>query len=162
MARHEQQREDLLGDAVAFIERAVFSSDDYEEVFVGFRSSGAVSVYVDQDPVYHFNSSGELRRGFLAGELLKAKAGKLVAMRRERPGGEVQLVSRELSAADSAELLEQARRLLQTLRQDLQNQTLRVVGQVPEGGVALRSRIVEWMQEIVAKPIEVARTPHAR
>lgn len=161
MARHEQEREDLLRDAVAFVERVVFASEEYAEVFVGFRSSGAASFYFDQDPVYHFNSAGELRRGYLNGELIKARGGKLVAMRRERPGGEVQLVSRQLDTQATAQLLAQAREQLQALLDALEQETPRVVGQVPTDA-DVPGRVLAWLQEIVAKPLKVARSPHAR
>lgn len=160
MARQEEAREDLLRDAVAFVERIVFTSPECAEVFVGFRASGAASVYLDQDPVYHFNSSGQLRRGFVAGELLKADKGKLIAMHRERPGGEVQLVSRVLDPSAAAVLLEQARQQLQALLTSIEHNA-QVIGQVPAER-DVRARAIEWLHEIAAAPLEVANSPHAR
>ncbi|WP_425395583.1 hypothetical protein [Aeoliella sp.] len=160
MARQKEAREDLLRDAVAFVERIMFTSPECAEVFVGFRTSGAASVYLDQDPVYHFNSSGQLRRGYVAGELLKADKGKLIAMHRERPGGEVQLVSRVLDPSAKAVLLQQARQQLQALLTSIEHNA-QVIGQVPEER-DLHTRATEWLREIVAAPLEVANSPHAR
>ena len=85
MARESHDREDLLRDATAYVSRmqlAVDLGNGTVEVFAGFHSTGAFSLYFNQDPVYHFNRSGELRRAFVDDELIKAEAGSLVGMRR--------------------------------------------------------------------------------
>ena len=83
MAREEADREDLLGDATAFVERIEWrlpsgdptaqSDPPGQIVFAGFRADDAVSFYFDADPVYHFNAAGQLRRAFCQGLLLKAE-----------------------------------------------------------------------------------------
>ncbi len=63
MARHEEEREDLMRDAKALVDRIELVVPGFEEpVVVGFRTNGAASFYFGQDAVYHFNSQLELRR----------------------------------------------------------------------------------------------------
>ena len=72
MAREEADREDLMREATALVQRAEFSAGG-KPVFVGFRTNGAASVFFDSDPVYQFNSNGELRRAFVAGDALQSR-----------------------------------------------------------------------------------------
>src|SRR6186713_1143176 len=105
MAREEHDREDLLREATAMVERASLRVGFFAEpVFVGFRRDGSVSFYFGGDPVYQFNAAGELRRAFCDGALYKAVRGELVEMHRERTDAETRLVSRSLSQAESIAL----------------------------------------------------------
>ena len=70
MARDESDREDLLREATALVERielAPADAADDEHIVAGFRRDGALSIYFGADPVYHFNSAGELRRAYCDG-----------------------------------------------------------------------------------------------
>ena len=65
MARNEADREDLMREAVALTERVELFVPGFEELItIGFRSNGAMSIFVGQDPVYQFDPSGRLRRAF--------------------------------------------------------------------------------------------------
>ncbi|QDU58992.1 hypothetical protein [Aeoliella mucimassa] len=161
MARHEHDREDLLRDAVAMVERIAWRDLAGRERFVGFRSTGAVSVYLDQDPAYHFNSADQLRRGYVDGQLLKAERGQLRAMRRERPGGEVQLVSRLLSASEAEALVARMRDDLTQLADQLAGDQLTLVGQVP-ADQPVAKRVADWLEQLLLKPLSIARSPHAK
>ena len=147
MAREEQDREDLLRDATALVRRVELSVDGFDQpAFVGFRSNGAASFYFDQDPVYHFNSTGQLRRAFLDGRLLKAEKGHLVGLERRRAGGEVQLLRHELTDSEAEHLLANLKDLLARLLSDLLQNHFQVIGQVPDsGGVA--EQIRDWLTE---------------
>jgi hypothetical protein len=108
MARHSQDREDLLRDATALVDRVqieVMLEGHSTELFAGFRAQGAASLYFDQDPVYHFNGRGELRRAFIAGELLKAEAGNLIAWTRQPSAQAVNLLRRRLAPEMQQQLL---------------------------------------------------------
>ena len=73
MSRLERDREDLLREATALVERAEIRLGDFDEaVIVGFRSGGAASFYFGADPVFQFNADNQLRRGFVGGRLVKA------------------------------------------------------------------------------------------
>ena len=92
MARDESSREDLLREATALVERielritapisAAHDRDDH--VVVGFRANGAASFFFGDDPVYQFNSAGQLRRAYCGGLLFKATHGRLVSLQRVR------------------------------------------------------------------------------
>jgi hypothetical protein len=72
MARDETKREDLLAEATALVERIQIVSQSAGTITAGFRANGALSLFFDEDPAYHFNSAGELRRAYCAGLLIKA------------------------------------------------------------------------------------------
>lgn len=58
MAREEADREDLLDEGRALVDRAAFAVAPFAEpVFIGFRWDGAASVFFGPDRVYHFNAA---------------------------------------------------------------------------------------------------------
>jgi hypothetical protein len=106
MSRRESDLEDLLREATALVERAELKIADYDEpIVVGFRRDGSASVFFGPDPVYQFNSAGELRRAYVSGLLYKAERGSLCALRRERNETEVALVRSNLPPDETAALL---------------------------------------------------------
>src|SRR4051794_11750471 len=135
MARNEADREDLLREATALVERIELTIAGFNEPIVcGFRRDGSASFYFGADPVYQFNAAGQLRRAFLAGRLLKAERGRLIALRRERSQQEIALVRDELAAEAQAALLADLGRRLERLEQTLQAGDYSVHGEVPPGG----------------------------
>jgi hypothetical protein len=155
MAREEHDREDLLREATAMVERASLRVGFFAEpVFVGFRRDGAVSFYFGGDPVYQFNAAGELRRAFCDGALYKAVRGELVEMHRERTDAETRLVSRSLSQAESIALRSRMTELLRALLAAIQPQSgaasstgtgaFELLGEVPEGG-QVAGRAAAWL-----------------
>ena len=75
MARNQSDREDLLREATALVERAELRISGWSEpVVVGFRRGGGASLFFGGKEVYQFNAGGELRRAFVAGRLIKASA----------------------------------------------------------------------------------------
>src|SRR4051812_2746857 len=102
MARVERDREDLLAEATALVERVELELPGWpEHVIVGFRPSGCGSVYLGPDEAYQFNTAGELRRAYKEGALYKAEHGRLVRLTRHRASEEVQLIRHELDAAQT-------------------------------------------------------------
>jgi hypothetical protein len=161
MSRSESDREDLLREATALVERAELRvSGELEPIVAGFRRGGSASFYFGADPVYQFNSAGELRRAYVAGRLLKAEQGQLVALVRERTAGSVALIRSELSPGQQDELLREARCRLQSLATALAAGEFQLLGQVPaEGNVV--ARLGKWLQERQGE-IAVARLPNVR
>src|SRR5687767_7509073 len=99
MAREETDREDILREATALVERVeLLVPGCAESVVMGFRRNGSASFFFGADPVYQFNTSGELRRAFVTGQLIKADRGTLAAFDRHRTETEVQFVRRDLNA----------------------------------------------------------------
>ncbi len=145
MAREEHDREDLLAEATALVERAGIRIAGEAEVVFGFRSGGSASIYFGAEPVYQFNTQGELRRAFVGDRLYKADAGRLVSLRRERTPEAVELRSSRLDEAAQQELLAEMRRRLHALASALRGGRFTLVGQVPPGADVV-GRMVDWLQ----------------
>jgi hypothetical protein len=163
MARNESDREDLLREATALVERielianAIGSANDPigrmgEPVVAGFRANGAMSVFFGADPVYQFNAAGELRRAYCRGLLFKASRGRLISLSRERRANEVQLVSRELTDVEQGDLLRNMEDRLHGLRDRLNSSQYTVVGQVPADAAVL-GRVRTWLADHNSFPI---------
>jgi hypothetical protein len=159
MARHEQDREDILREATALVERIeLWLPDQPEPVVAGFRRDGSASFYFGADPVLQFNANGELRRGFDQGRMLKAEGGKLIVMRRVREDGQVSLYSHSLTPAESLEFTERAQKLLITVRESLTQGCARFGRQVPEGTDVVK-QVRDWLETHVG-PLIVADRPN--
>ena len=160
MAREEQDREDLLAEAVALVERVeVELPASGGNIVAGFRRDGCGSVYFDADPAYHLNSGNELRRAFYNGRLLKAEHGRLVALERVRTDREVQLVRHEFSDAEAAEFLGELARRWKSLAEILQAGDYRLVGQVPAAADVI-GRVRAWLPQI-EMPARIAASARA-
>lgn len=147
MARDESNREDLLREATALVERielAPKGTTDDQHVVAGFRRDGALSVFFGEDPVYQFNAAGELRRAYRGGKLLKAVHGKLAALDRVRTEHEVQLVSHGLTGTEEAEFLSEMAEYMRDFAASLRANKFVVVGQVPENSDVL-AHLQGWL-----------------
>ena len=83
MARHEDDREDLMREAVALTDRVELSVDGFESLItIGFRSNSAMSIFLGPDAVYHFDPEGRLRRAFVDGLLFRSQHTTLAMLRR--------------------------------------------------------------------------------
>ncbi len=160
MARDESDREDLLAEATALVERVELRLRDFADSLVaGFRKDGGLSLFFGADPVFQFNSAHELRRAFVAGEMYKARSGRLVVMRRERTDERVSLLSRELLASEQSAFLAVLDRRLDELDAAMARESYQVVGQVPADG-----QVVVRLAELLAgrtRPVRVANSPRA-
>ena len=107
MARTEEDREDLMQDATAYVRRAKFSDQNEQPIVVGFRSSGFLSIYFDQDPVFHFDDAGRLRRAFVDGALFRTQGDTLARMDRKRRDEETSLVRHDLTSGELVEFRKQ-------------------------------------------------------
>lgn len=159
MPRYESDREDLLREATALVERAELKLRDYPEpIVIGFRRDGSGSVYVGTDPAWQFNTRGELRRAYVSGRLIKAEEGRLVALTRERSEEAVNLVRHRLGEAETAELLANCREWLQRLEVAIAASEYELEGQVPADGEIV-PRIQQWLMTFAVE-IQVARRPN--
>ena len=160
MARDERDREDLLREATALVERAELSIEGRDEpIVVGFRANGAISFFLGVDPVYQFNSDGKLRRAYVGGLLYKAERGQLVALRRERTADAVVLARAELSAKETRSFIQRAGGELDHLRAKLNAKQYRLVGEVPPGGKVVM-RAAAWLEQ--HQSLEIASLPNVR
>ena len=159
MARHESDREDLLREATALVERielAPTGQPQREHVTAGFRRGGELSIFFGADPVYQFNASGQLRRAYSDGLLFKAAAGGLVSLRRARRHGEVQLLRHDLTEVEQTAFLAQMTNRLRNFAAQLDDGYFDVVGQVPADANILQ-RLRNWLTQYHGS---VANTPH--
>jgi hypothetical protein len=158
VAREEHDREDLLAEAAALVERAEWRDRTTGEVVVaGWRAGGAASFYFGPDAVYHFNGQSELRRAYVDGLLYKAERGRLVSLRRVRTRDEVQLVRQELSVEEQAQFLGAASQRLDWLARRLAEHGLERTRQVSPSG-QVEEQLQAWLDEHAAPP-QVAASP---
>jgi hypothetical protein len=159
MAREESDREDLLREATALVERVELrAADEPEPIVAGFRRGGALSLFFGADPVFQFNAAGELRRAFRDGRLLKAERGRLVELTRVRTATETDLRSTELDATATAELLAEMGRRIAGLAKSLADGRSAIVGQVPEG-VDIVGRLRDELLKHTTRDARIALTP---
>jgi hypothetical protein len=163
MARHESEREDLLREATALVERIELCVKDASDaahgqshIVAGFRANDALSIYFGSDPVYQFNAAGELRRAYCDGLLFKAAGRRLTSLRRVRQSDTVQLVRHDLTDQEQQSFVERMQMLFTTLANDLAGGRYRVVGQVPRGTDVV-GRVSRWLSDHDGLPI--AATP---
>ena len=158
MARNESDREDLLREATALVQRAEVEIAGIEDhVIIGFRRDGAGSIYVGNDTAYQFNSKGQLRRGFDHGRLIKAEKGKLVSLNRRRNEGQVQLVRHDLNEHETEKYMTQVHGLVSILRQAINQNRFTLIGKVP-ADADLVSLICGWLESLGPR-IPIAGSP---
>lgn len=169
MAREESNRENLLREATALVERVELvphvSDSSYTanilgeaHIVAGFRANGALSVFFGEDPVYQFNAVGELRRAYCDGMLLKAIRGRLASLERVRTRNEVQLIRHELTENEHATFLSRMADHMQELAALLNGNRFQIVGQVPLSADVL-GRLRLWLARDDQWP--VAARPNA-
>jgi hypothetical protein len=161
MARQETDKEDLLREATALVERVELAPvDDRQGVHItaGFRLDGAGSIFFGADPVYQFNAAGELRRAYYHGLLYKASRGRLVSLRRLRSQNEVQLLRHELTEPEQNAFLAQMQNSLTDLANALIHGECKIIRQVPHDADVI-GRLKQWLTHQDCS--KVAATPHA-
>ena len=125
MARNESDREDLLSQATALTRRIELSVPGEPELVVaGFHSNGGLSIYFGSDPVYQFNRTGRLRRGYVDGALYRTQGATLARLIRHRTATATELQRHDLAEQELEEFLAVMRRRVQRLLAAIaQNQT---------------------------------------
>lgn len=152
MARQEHDREDLLAEATALVERVeLLVAGESEPVVVGFRRNGSASAYFGAEPAFHFNAAGELRRAYDHGLLYKSEKRKIVSLKRERVPGEVRLVCHELTDEETRSFLLELVDRFTRLRSALTEGNWRLVGQVPASSDIV-SRVRQWLDGLRLPP----------
>src|SRR5262245_31642532 len=158
MARHPEEREDLLREASALVVRAELHVDGLAEpIVVGFRREGAASFYFGENVVYQFNSENRLRRAFDRGTLLKCEQGRLFRLTPSRTTQSSELIRHELTSEESTRFLSAARERLRQLHAALVERHVRILGQVPES-LDVIQRIRDWLERLPSD-IPLAESP---
>jgi hypothetical protein len=158
MARQEENREDLLREATALVERIELEIEGFSEPLVaGFRRDGSASFFLEPEVVYQFNAVCQLRRAYLHGHLCKAEQGRLVKLTRRRTETAVELVRHDLTPVEAAQLLDEAGRRLYDLHSILEKGKFRIIGQVPPNAAVI-DRVRHWLG-CLPHPMEIAPSP---
>lgn len=158
MARDSADREDLLREATALVQRIELRVAGFNEPIVaGFRRDGAASFYFGPDVVYQYNADGELRRGFLDGRLIKATGGQLATLTPVRTATQTELRRHDFSDAELGEFLSGMKRRLNLFAQSLAEQNFQVVGQVPNDSDVI-GRVGDWLAALPDE-VRVAGSP---
>lgn len=126
MARIEEDREDLYGEATAYPQRGEFalSEDEYDVLFVGLKPGMKAAFYFGADPVYQFDGQGKLRRVYREGALYRSQGTTLAQLLRERTAEQTTLVRHDLSPAELQTVLAEMRTHLQDIQQRLRDHKL--------------------------------------
>jgi len=172
MAREIHERENLLRDATALVQRVELKITATARaghspnrgfdlllphtLFAGFRSQGQASLYLDDDPVYHFNQAGKVRRAFIDGQIIKAQHGQLVSWLRHQADQRVEMLPHRLAPHEQHEWLAALGQRLKALRQVLETRTYKLAGQIPEASNAV-DRLRQWLE--THQEIEIADGP---
>jgi len=161
VAREQQNREDLLGEATALVERIELSVAGMpESIVIGFRKNGSGCIYFGPDPVFQFNAAGQLRRAFVDGKKYAANKGRLVTLERDRAARSLQLQRSELSDSATDDFLATMQQKIALLQIEIAHDRYTVVGQVPKDA-DLTGRVRQWISILTSEPLEIASTPNA-
>lgn len=155
MARLESDREDLMAEATALVQRAEFDVPGQPvSVIAGYRRDGALSIYFGPDPCFHFDRQLRLRRAFVEGALYRTQGHTLARLQRSRTGQRVQLIRHDLTEAERDAFCSQLTRRLRELETALQC-AARCVQEVPPGA-GLRERLTASLLQLLQAPISLA------
>lgn len=165
MARHETDREDLLAEGVNLPERGRIIGPDQRQWVAGWRNGRSISLFVDQDPVFHFNAHGEIRRAFVDGSKLAAKDRRLCTLIRvPNDRGRISLNHEPLSDDQADRIQEMLRASLNGLREALNAGDGRLSENVDVETVGIpanhfRERLLCWIDQ-QSSPVPIAEMPN--
>ncbi len=148
MALEEHDREDLLREGRNMPWRGACKTSGVE-VVVGFRKQGQVSLFCGVDPVFQFNSVGQLRRVFFNGQRYSADNGKLVSLSRTSRGGRVELVADPVDDSTWVAVRDSMLVWLDSIRLASDAGSWRVEGEPVD---AFRQRLVRWLDQLPPEP----------
>jgi hypothetical protein len=116
MALQEHDREDLLRDATAMPIRGLWKDAADVEWFVGFRATGAMSIYVGADLVIQFDHAGHLRRLYFRGQKYAVLNDQLMRLTRTDRGARVVHQSDAVLDADLHSITDELTAVIETLK----------------------------------------------
>jgi hypothetical protein len=148
----------MLRDARALVSRIMMRIElagGAADVLAGFRGE-ALSLYFGDDPVFHFNACGELRRAFVDDRLIKAERGQLVVLVPDRTQERTELQATPLGNHSQCRLLAVIESQLRELDAVLSANRFVVLGQQPSEGNVLDT-LQRWLA--VRSGIRVANSP---
>lgn len=175
MAIHQHKRENLFAEATAYRCRAIlrpsglnFRGQTVSELFIGCRSSGGWSFYLDESPVLQFNSLRQLRRLYIDEASLIAESGRLISLDRTARGGKVRRLRTPLPEAHQTALVAELTNLVQGIREvlEVRSEPNWLVAQFPAtdsnsyGEPSVVYDCARWLRQL-PETLEVASLPNA-
>ncbi len=156
MARQESDREDLMREATALLRRAELQLPGIDDpIFVGFRRTGAFSIYWGVDPVFQFDEEHRLRRAHANGFLYRTTGETLAKLDRVRTQSATELHRTDLSPDELTQFLDDAQNHCEQLLQALQTEQIVLVDAIPDEQSVLPAA-AEFIAEVLAKHFELA------
>ncbi len=156
--RKLSDREDLLAEGVNLPERGrITEPNKGREWIVGWRDGTALSLFDGADRVFQFNTSGQLRRVFLAGQKLAARDGELSRLtRRSDAAGRMAFDTIALSTQRRDQVLQCLQVSLSELAQILAsgNPQIETIGLPPN---VFSGRLQRWLDDV--NPVVIAHGP---
>ncbi len=165
MARQESDKEDLIRDATAMVERAELNCNGWSTVItIGFFRDGRCTIYFDQDPYYQFDARGLLRRAYVDGLLYRSQTSTLARMDRHRPAGvdgnteQVILQRVDLTEPELGEFREQMLLQIGRLHDSIRHDNYRIRravtidGTLPERTLPLLDSVIQTGSDFIAPP----------
>ena len=150
MSREESDREDLIREAVAMPERAEFIVPGLDDrVTIGFRPTGAMSIFIGQDQVFQFDPEGRLRRAFVSTFLYRSQHTTLARLQRVRTNDVTQLLRTDLNADELTAFRTAMVERLSCIADAIRNDIVQWVRSVPPG-LNLRSRLAAAISDVLA------------
>jgi len=160
MARQESDREDLLAEGVNLPQRGRITTADGEHVWVlGWRKNTALSLFDDVDPVFQFNTAGQLRRVYFDGKRISTQDGRLTHLQKVAdPSGRLAFRPVALTETETAEVLARLSVSIERIGQALQSvdTEIETVGIAAESFVA---RVRAWCED--DRDFQISATPNA-
>lgn len=157
MARIESDKEDLIRDATALVERAEFgrvpesaANQGWQLATVGFRADQSLSIYLDQDPFYQFDSSGRLRRALEHEFLYRSQATTLARLHRKRSDDRTTLVRYDLTESELYGFQQRMRHCLAELSAGIRSQSCTVLRIVSDCESSFSDRVSAALQRILS------------
>lgn len=157
MARNALDREDLMREATALVQRVEFRATDGRNgsVVAGFRRDGCLSLYFGADPVYQFDSEGRLRRAFVRGRLYRTQGSALAELTQVRSSQATTLSRHDLSPDQLGRFFQEMLGHVAILRVTVQQGPSAVIRQVPANEPVL-TRLSQRLDALLNAPAMLA------
>lgn len=153
MARQDADREDLMREATALVQRAEWTvPGESESIVAGFRSDGRLSIFVGPDPAYHFDHQGGLRRAFVDGALYRTAGERLSRLDRSREGGRSELHRSDLTVAETELFFNTMTRRLAGFQAALVDHSATLQQSLPVDHLEWHPQLMECISAIIENP----------
>ena len=139
LARRESDKEDLIRDATALVERVEFVCDGHSQLItLGLFRDKRLAVYFDQDPFYQFDADDCLRRAFENGRLYRSQGTTLAMLERQRSDmsqrdAKVLLRRTDLTQKELSKFRSRMTHHLTWLTEATRRNTIHILRSVPSG-----------------------------